>query len=124
MNRKIKRTREYRDYYRKSKEQAKKHVCRISYINQKHLKKKNRFNERKYINKLHQRRLNKKITIIKCRKIINENENFSERNDKFHKYLQNKNINSRRRRARTRLDLNFFIRFRKYFKTSSLNYRE
>ena len=74
--RKIKKTCKYRDYYRELKEQAEKHMCRVLYINRKHLKKKNHFDERKCTNKLHQRRFNEKITIAKCRKIINKNENF------------------------------------------------
>ena len=40
MNQKIKRTREYRNCYRESKEQIKKHVCRASYTDRKYLKKK------------------------------------------------------------------------------------
>ena len=87
MSRKIKRVREYHDCYRESKEQVKKHVCRTSYISRKHLKKKNRFNERKCTNKLHQRHFNKKITIAKCQKIINKNENLSKKSDNFYKYL-------------------------------------
>ena len=43
MNRKFKKVREYRDCYRELNEQIKKHVCRTSYINRKHLKKKDRF---------------------------------------------------------------------------------
>ena len=49
-------------------------MCRTSYTDRKHLKKKNRFNKRKCINKLHQRCFNEKMTITKYQKIINENE--------------------------------------------------
>ena len=80
------------------------------------LKKKNRFNERKYINKLHQRRFNEKMIIAKYRKIIDENENFLKRNDNFYKYLRNKNMNSRRRRARTRFHLNLLYVFENILK--------
>ena len=40
MNRKIKKTREYRDDYCESKKQIKRHVCRASRIDREHLKKK------------------------------------------------------------------------------------
>ena len=45
MNRKIKKAREYRDNYRESKRQVKRHVYRVSRTDRKHLKKKNRFDE-------------------------------------------------------------------------------
>ena len=67
MSRKIKRAREYRDDYRESKEQVKKHVCRVSRTDRKHLKKKNRLDERECADKLYQRRLDKKITFAKRR---------------------------------------------------------
>ena len=84
---KIRKVREYRDCYRKSKKQVKKHVCRILYTNRKHLKKKNRLDKRKCINKLHQRRIDEKMIILKCRQIVDENENLLKRNNNFHKYL-------------------------------------
>ena len=86
-SRKIKKTREYRNCYRELKKQVKKHVCRASYTDRKHLKKKNRFDERECINKLHQRHFNEKMTTAKCRKIINESENLSKKSDNLHKYL-------------------------------------
>ena len=52
MNRKIKKTREYRDGYRESKRQIKKHVYRTSYTDRKHLKK-DRFDERRCADKLY-----------------------------------------------------------------------
>ena len=61
MNRKIKKIREYRDDYRGSKRQVKKHMCRTLYTNRKHLKKKNRFDERECANKLYQRRFDEKM---------------------------------------------------------------
>ena len=67
MNRKIKETREYRDDYRESKRQIKKHSCRVSCTNQEYLKKKNHFNERECANKLYQRRFNEKMTFTKHR---------------------------------------------------------
>ena len=67
MNRKIKKVREYCNNYRGSKEQVKRHVCRTSYTDRKHLKKKNRFNERKCADKLYQQRFNKAITFAKRR---------------------------------------------------------
>ena len=75
MSWKIKKICEYRNCYRESKKQIKKHVCWILYIDWKHLKK-NHFDERKCINKLHQRYFNEKITTAKYRKIIDKNENF------------------------------------------------
>ena len=66
MNRKIKETRENHDDYRESKKQIKKHIYRTSYTDRKHLKKKDRFNERKCANKLYQRRLNEKMTSARC----------------------------------------------------------
>ena len=65
MNRKIKKTREYRDDYRESKKQIKKHVCRISYTDREHLKKKNRLDERKYAKKLYQQCFDEEITCAK-----------------------------------------------------------
>ena len=62
-------------------------MCRASYTDRKHLKKKDHFNERKCINKLHQRRFNEEMTTAKCRKIIDEDESLSEKNNNFHKYL-------------------------------------
>ena len=67
MNRKIKRTREYRDGYRELKKQVKKHMYRVSRIDRKHLKKKNRLDERKCADKLYQRRSDKKMTFAKRR---------------------------------------------------------
>ena len=54
MNRKIKEAREYRDDYRESKKQVKKHMCRTSHTDREHLKKKNRFDERGCADKLYQ----------------------------------------------------------------------
>ena len=65
MNRKIKEAREYRDDYRELKEQVKKHVCRTSHTDRKHLKKKNRFDERGCADKLYQRRLDEKMTFAR-----------------------------------------------------------
>ena len=65
MNRKIKKTCEYRDDYRKSKKQIKRHVYRISRTNRKHLKKKDRFNERKCANKLYQQRFDEKMMSVR-----------------------------------------------------------
>ena len=62
MNRKIKKVREYRDDYRKSKKQIKKHVCRDSCTDREHLKKKNRFDERGCVDKLYQQRFDEEIT--------------------------------------------------------------
>ena len=67
MNRKIKRVREYRDDYRESKKQIKKHVCRASRTDRKHLKKKNRLDERECADKLYQRRSDKKMTFARHR---------------------------------------------------------
>ena len=67
MSRKIKKTREYCDGYRKSKEQVKRHMCRTLYTNRKHLKKKNRLNEQKCADKLYQQRFDKEITSVKYR---------------------------------------------------------
>ena len=53
MNQKTKEIREYRDDYRESKKQVKKHVCRVSRTDRKHLKKKDRLDERKCANKLY-----------------------------------------------------------------------
>ena len=61
MNRKIKKIREYRDDYRELKKQIKKHVYRTSRTDRKHLKKKNRFDERKGVNKLYQQCSDEKI---------------------------------------------------------------
>ena len=54
MNRKIKKTREYRDDYRGPKKQVKRHVCRASRTGREHLKKKNRLDERRCADKLYQ----------------------------------------------------------------------
>ena len=67
MSRKIKETREYRDDYRESKKQIKRHVCRASRTNRKHLKKKDRFDERGCADKLYQRRSDKEMTFAKRR---------------------------------------------------------
>ena len=67
MNRKIKEAREYRDNYRESKKQVKKHVCRASRTDRKHLKKKNRFDERRCADKLYQQHSNEKMTFVKRR---------------------------------------------------------
>ena len=67
MSRKTKRAREYRDDYRESKKQVKRHVCRASYTDRKHLKKKNRFDERKCADKLYQRRSDEKMTLARRR---------------------------------------------------------
>ena len=53
MNRKIKKAREYRDDYCESKKQIKKYIYQASCINREYLKKKNRFDERKCIDKLY-----------------------------------------------------------------------
>ena len=74
-------------------------------------KKKDHLDERKCINKLHQRRFNEKMTIIKCQKIINKNENLLKRSDNFHKYLRNKDMNSRQRRARIHINSNLLCVF-------------
>ena len=66
MNRKIKRACEYHNDYRESKKQVKKHVCRTLCTDREHLKKKDRFNERKCADKLYQRRFNEKITSARC----------------------------------------------------------
>ena len=67
MNRKIKEVREYRDDYRGSKEQIKKHVCRASRTDREHLKKKDRFDERECADKLYQCRSDKKMTSARRR---------------------------------------------------------
>ena len=67
MSRKTKEAREYRNDYRKSKEQVKKHVCRVSCTDRKHLKKKDRFNERRCADKLYQQCFDKKMTSAKRR---------------------------------------------------------
>ena len=67
MNRKIKKIREYRDGYRGSKKQIKKHVCRASRTDREHLKKKDRLDERECADKLYQRRLDEKMTSAKRR---------------------------------------------------------
>ena len=53
MSQKIKKTREYRNDYRESKKQIKRHVYRVSRIDRKYLKKKYRFDERNYVDKLY-----------------------------------------------------------------------
>ena len=45
----------------------KKHVCRASRTSRKHLKKKNRFDERECANKLYQRRSDEEMTSAKRR---------------------------------------------------------
>ena len=67
MNRKIKKVREYRDDYRELKRQITRYVCRVSCTDRKHLKKKNRLDERRCAEKLYQRRFNKKMTFTKHR---------------------------------------------------------
>ena len=67
MSRKIKEAREYYDDYRESKEQVKRHVCRASYTDREHLKKKDRFDERGCADKLYQRRFNEKMTSARRR---------------------------------------------------------
>ena len=67
MSRKIKKIREYCDDYRESKKQVKKHVCRVSRTDRKHLKKKNRLDERECADKLYQRRLDEEMTSAKRR---------------------------------------------------------
>ena len=67
MNRKIKKIREYRDDYRESKKQIKRHVYQVSCINREHLKKKNRFNERGCADKLYQRRFDEEIMFTRRR---------------------------------------------------------
>ena len=67
MSRKIKRAREYCDDYRELKKQIKKHVCRASRTDRKHLKKKNRLNERKCADKLYQLCSDEKMTFAKRR---------------------------------------------------------
>ena len=67
MNRKIKEVREYRDGYRGSKEQVKRHVYQASCTDREHLKKKNRLDERKCANKLYQRRSDEKMTSARRR---------------------------------------------------------
>ena len=67
MSRKIKEVREYRDDYRESKRQIKKHVCRASRTDRKYLKKKNRLNERECANKLYHRRFDKEMTFARRR---------------------------------------------------------
>ena len=66
MSQKIKKVREYRNDYRELKRQIKKHVYRISYTDRKHLKKKNRFDERRCADKLYQQHFNKKMTSARC----------------------------------------------------------
>ena len=67
MNRKIKEIREYRDDYRGSKKQIKRHMCRASRTDREHLKKKDRFDERECADKLYQRHFNKKMTSARHR---------------------------------------------------------
>ena len=62
-------------------------MCRASYINRKHLKKKDRFDKRRCTNKLHQQHINEKMTILKCQQIIDKDESFLKKNNNFHKYL-------------------------------------
>ena len=65
MNRKTKKTRKYRDDYRGPKRQVKKHVCRASHTDRKHLKKKDRLDERRCVDKLYQRRSDEEMTSAK-----------------------------------------------------------
>ena len=65
MNRKIKRICKYCDDYDELKKQIKKYVYRVLYIDRKHLKKKNCFNERECADKLYQQRFNTKISFAK-----------------------------------------------------------
>ena len=65
MNRKTKEVREYRDDYRESKKQVKRHVCRASHTDREHLKKKDRPNERGCADKLYQQRFDKKMTFVR-----------------------------------------------------------
>ena len=67
MSRKIKEVHEYRDDYRKLKKQVKRHVCRASHTDRKHLKKKDRFDERECADKLYQRCSDEEITSAKRR---------------------------------------------------------
>ena len=67
MNRKTKEVREYRGGYRESKKQVKKHVCRVSRTDRKHLKKKDRLDERKCADKLYQRCSDEKMTSARRR---------------------------------------------------------
>ena len=67
MSRKIKKVREYCDDYRELKKQIKKHVCRASRTDRKHLKKKDRFDERKCADKLYQRRFDEEMTSARRR---------------------------------------------------------
>ena len=67
MSRKIKKAREYRDGYRESKKQIKRHVCRASRTGREHLKKKNRFDERECADKLYQRFSDEKMTSARRR---------------------------------------------------------
>ena len=65
MNRKIRKVCEYRDYYCKSKKQVKNSMYETSYTDRKHLKKKNRFEERRCADKLYQRHFTRDITLTK-----------------------------------------------------------
>ena len=67
MSRKIKKIREYHDDYRGPKRQAKRHICRASRTDREHLKKKDRFDERKCADKLYQQCFDKKITSARRR---------------------------------------------------------
>ena len=67
MNRKIKKVCEYRDDYRELKKQVKKYVYQISRIDRKHLKKKNRLDERECADKLYQRRSDEEMTFARRR---------------------------------------------------------
>ena len=67
MNRKIKKIREYRNDYRESKKQVKKHVCQTSHTDRKHLKKKDRLDERRCADELYQRRFDEKMTFARHR---------------------------------------------------------
>ena len=67
MSRKIKRAREYRDDYRGSKKQVKRYVCRASRTDREHLKKKDRLDERKCVDKLYQRYFDEEMTFARRR---------------------------------------------------------
>ena len=67
MNRKIKEIRKYRDDYRGLKRQVKRHVYRASRTDRKHLKKKDRLDERECTDKLYQQRFDEEMTFARRR---------------------------------------------------------
>ena len=67
MSRKIKKIREYRDDYRGSKGQVKRHMCEALRTDRKHLKKKDRLDEQKCADKLFQRCFDEEMTSAKRR---------------------------------------------------------